>query len=416
MYWYYYIIIAILVVFSAFFSAADMVYGIVDKLRLEKAAKYSKRAKLALKLASNYEYSISTILFGNNLVNILASSLVAILGTSYNPDNGAVIGALIFTGVIIICGEFMPKAIAKRFNYSLALNFAYPVAFFSYLFFIVTFPISKLFNLVSKLFKKRNKRPAISEEVLDEMVDEIVENGEIQADEAEMVRGAIDLIDIQAFEIMTPRVNVFAIDIEDDINELIKQGEILEYARVPVYKDTIDNIIGILPIKQLSRKLLSNEKIDIESLLYSPIVIPRNYQVLDLLEDFKKKKIHIAVVKDEYGGSEGIITMEDILEEIVGDIFDETDEIELEVVRENKRTLIVDGMMNIDDFFELIDYKGEFETDYSTVGGFCQEFVDGFVKKGDKFKFSHYSFEIIEASKYTADKIKVVNTLRKKEA
>ena len=415
MYWYYYIVIVFLVVISAFFSASDMVYGTVDKLRLQKASEHSKRAKQALKLANNYEFSISTILFGNNLVNILASSLVAIIAVSIDPNNGATIGAVIFTIIIIIFGEFMPKAFAKRFNYSLALNFAYPVTFFCYLFFIITFPVSKAFNFVASLFKKKQKAP-LSEDVLDEMVDEIEENGEIEKVEAEIVRGAIDLFDIQAFEIMTPRVNVYALDIDDDINLEIESGNLFSHARVPLYKDTIDNIVGILPVKSLSRKLLKNEKIDISSLMYDPLVIPRNYQVLDLLNDFKRKKIHIAAVKDEYGGTEGIITMEDILEEIVGDIFDETDKIEEEVVKINKRTYIVDGGMNIDDFFELIDYKEEFDTDYATVGGFCQEFAEGFVKKGDKFKFSNCSLEIVEARKYTAEKIKVIIHNRKKES
>ena len=415
MIWLYYVIIAILVIFSAFFSASDMVYGIVDKLRLKKASATSKNAKIALDLAENYEFSISTILFGNNLVNILASSLVAILGMRYNGNTGASIGAVIFTVVVIIFGEYFPKALAKKYNYNLALAFAYPVKIFTYIFFIVTFPVSKLFNVISSLFKK-NKAPAISEEILDEMADEIIENGELEKDEAKILKGAIDLIDIQAFEIMTPRVNVYAIDIEDDINDIISKGEILEYSRVPVYKDTIDNIIGVISTKTLSRKILAHETIEVNALMYNPIVVPRNYQVLDLLEDFKKRKVHIAVVKDEYGGTEGIITMEDILEEVVGDIFDETDKIEEEVIKENKNTYIIDGMMNIDDFFELIDYREEFETDYSTVGGFCQEFVDGFAKKGDKFNFGNYRIEVIEASKYNVEKIKVTKRNRKKEA
>ena len=146
-----------------------------------------------------------------------------------------------------------------------------------------------------------------------------------------------------------------------------------------------------------------------KSLLYNPIVIPRNRQVLDLLDEFKTKKIHIAVIKDEYGGTEGIITMEDILEEVVGEIFDETDEIEEEVIEKPNGVYIVDGSMNIEDVFELIGYEDfeELETSYATIGGFCQEILDRFAKKGDVFTFSHYKFTVLEADEFTVEKLKI---------
>lgn len=413
---YYYIIVIILLIFSAFFSASDMVYGVVDKVKLEEAVKKgNKRAKVALYLRNNYEFSISSILFGNNLVNILASSIVTLIGVSINPETGPLITAIVFTVIIIIVGEFLPKAIAKKFNYSLALAFAYPVRLFTFLFFIFTWPFSRFFKLVSRLFKRKVKEDhSINEEVLDEMVDEIEETGELEKDEAEIVRGAIDLLDIQAFEIMTPRVDVYAIDIDDPLEDIIKQKELLDYSRVPVYKDTIDNIVGILSIKLLSKKLLNNEEINIEELMYKPLVVPRSYQVINLLNDFKDEKIHIAVVKDEYGGTEGIITMEDILEEVVGDIFDETDEIDEEVVKQSKGTYIVDGMMNLDDFFELIDYKGEFETDYATVGGFVQELKGDFARVGDKFKFDRFRIKVLDADEFTVKKIQIRDTNKSK--
>ena len=414
--WYYYVIVSILLIFSAFFSASDMIYGVVDKSRLESATtKGSKCAKVALDLRNNYELSISSILFGNNLVNILASSIVTIIGVSINPEIGPTIAALIFTGIVIIVGEFLPKALAKKFNYSLALAFAYPVKIFTYIFFIFTWPFSKVFKLIARLFKRKVKEDhSLNEEVLDEMIDEIEETGELEKDEAEIVRGAVDLLDIQAFEIMTPRVDVFAIDIDDPLDEVLSNKDLLEYSRVPVYKDTIDNIIGILPIKVLSKKLINKEEINIKELMYQPLIVPRSYQVINLLDDFKRERIHIAVVKDEYGGTEGIITMEDILEEIVGDIFDETDEIDEEVIKKSKGFYIVDGMMNLDDFFELIDYKGEFETDYSTVGGFIQELKGDFAHIGDRFTFSHYRIKVLDDDEYTVKKIQIKDTSKSK--
>ena len=398
-----------------FFSAADMVYGMVDKERLiREKGKKEKRAKLAIKIADDYELSISAILLGNNIVNIFASSIVTLIGLalSSNPEIGTVITTIIFTAFIIIFCEFIPKAFAKRFNYSLAILFAYPVTFFKYLFFVIVWPIAKLFKLFGKLFAKKSKEEdKIDEDVLTEMVDTIEEEGILEENEAELLRSAIDLNDIEAYEIMTLRVDVFAIDVEDDIDELIKDKEIFKHSRIPVYEETIDNIVGILPIKVLAKKLLAGEKVsDILSMCYKPLVVPRNHQILDLLKEFKNSKVHIAVVIDEYGGTDGIVTMEDILEEIVGEIFDEDDEIEEEYIEKGHGVYIVDGNMNIDDFFELIEYDEEVETSYTTVGGFCQDILDRFAKKGDEFDFAHYHFKVLEADEFTVEKLKVVDT------
>ena len=416
--WWYWIVIGVCAVLSAFFSSADMVYSIVnrDKL-LAEAEEGNKSAKLAYKYAKDYEFSISSILFGNNMVNILASSLITIIGVNWNADWGTLVTEIIFTVFIIIFAEFMPKAFSKRYALSLSKVYIYPMLFFKYLTFIFIWPISKFFILIGKLFRKKSKEEdQIDEDVISEMVDEIEESGEYDEEEAELVRSALDINDVEAHEIMTPRVEVYAIDINDDINEIIKEGEIFKHSRVPVYEDTVDNIIGILPIKSLAKAIYSHEEINISSLIYTPLKIPRNREILDLLEEFKKTKIHIAIVIDEYGGVEGIITMEDILEEIVGDIFDETDEDEAEFIDNGNGTYIVDGLMNIEDFFELIEYKGEFETDYETVGGFCQEILKRFAKSGDKFTFAErYEVEILAADEFTVEKIRVIDTEFEKE-
>ena len=419
--WYYWLIVVICALFSMFFSAADMVYGMVDKDRLSREkGKREKRAKLARKIAEDYELSISAILLGNNIVNVAAASIVTLIAIALAPSNqelAETIGTIVLTVFIIIFCEFIPKAFAKRFNYSLSLLFAYPVTFFKYLFFIIVWQIAKLFKLFGKLFAKKSKEEdEIDEDVLTEMADSLEEEGILEENEAELLRSAIDLNDIEAFEIMTPRVDVFAINKDEDINELIKDKEFFNYSRVPVYDETIDNIIGILPIKALAKKILAGDKdIDILSLCYKPLIVPRNHQILDVLKEFKEKKVHVAVVIDEYGGTEGIITMEDILEEIVGDIFDEFDEIEEEYVDKGNGTYIVDGTMNIDDFFELIGYEEEVETDYTTVGGFCQDILDRFAKKGDEFDFAHYHFIVLEADEFTVEKLKVIDTEFEKE-
>ena len=411
--WYYWLIIVVLMLGSAFFSACDMVYAMVDQARLENAIeKGNKKAKIALGIAKDYEFTISSILFSNTLVNIAASSIITIFGLtlSSNVTLATTIITIVFTIVLIIFAEFLPKAFAKRFNYSLALSFAYPVLIVKYITAPIVWPISKFFSLFVRIFRKQSKKEdVITEDILDEMVDSIEEQGIVNEDEAEMLRGAIDLSDIQAFEIMTPRVDVFAIDVNEDIDELLKnEDEISVYSRIPVYEDTIDNIIGVLPLKSLAREYLKGKKdIDIRSLCYKPLVVPRNHQVLELLNEFKKTKVHIAVVIDEYGGTDGIVTLEDILEEVVGEIFDEQDEIEEVYVEKGDGNFIVSGSMNLDDFFELIEYDGDFETDYSTVSGFCLEMLDKFVEKGDEFDFENYHFEVLEADEFTVEKVKV---------
>ncbi len=411
--WYYWVIVAICSLFSMFFSSADMVYSVVNRDKLKQEAdKGDKTAKLALDFANDYEFSIASILFGNNLVNIFASSVVTLIGVAWNPDWGTTVSTIIFTVFIIIFAEFSPKAFSKRYSYSLSKLYIYPMLVFKYLTFVFIWPISKLFQLVSRMFRRKSiEEDQIDEDVLTEMVDELEENKEYDEKEAEFIRGAIDIADIEAHEIMTPRVDVFAISIEDDIKDIIKEGEIFKHSRIPVYEGTIDNIIGILPIKELAKAVFRKEdNIDVLSLCYKPIIIPRNRQVLDLLQEFKSTKIHIAIVIDEYGGVEGIVTMEDILEEIVGDIFDETDEDEAEFIDNGNGTYIIDGQMNIEDFFELIEYKGEFETDYETVAGFCQEILDRFAKIGDKFVFAdRYEIEILSADEYTVEKIRVID-------
>ena len=413
MYWYYWVIVAFCCLFSAFFSCADMVYGIVDKDRLEK--ENSKLSLKALKIANDYELSISAILFGNNIVNVLASSSVAIVGILLfdDPTLWNTISTIVLTVTIIIFCEFLPKVIAKRFPYPLSKGFAWPVTISKYLLFVFVWPISLLFKLLALPFRKKAvEEEEIDEDVLTEMVDTMEEEEVLEESEAEMVRSAISFNDIEAHEIMTPRVDVFAIDIADNIQEIISDEEFFVHSRIPVYEDSIDNIIGILPVKKLAKLVFSGEEnIDIKKLLYKPIVIPRNRQIIDLLREFKESKVHIAVIIDEYGGTEGIVTMEDILEEIVGDIFDETDEASEEFIDNGDGTYVVEGSMNIDDCFELIGFNDdELETDYSTIGGFCQQILDRFAKIGDEFDFDRFHFIILEATDYTVERLKIIDT------
>lgn len=405
------IVIFISLILAAFFSSAEMAYGAANIPQLEsKSEKGKKSAKLALKLANDYEFTISTILFGNNLANISASAFTVILGTTIGGEAGGAIATAILTAVVILFCEFIPKAVSKRFATGLANAYAYPVKVAQIIFFIFVYPISKLFILIGKpLAKKKKEEDTIDDEVLQKIIDESEDEGILEEGEAEIVRSAIDLSDTEAYEIMTPRVDVFAIDVNDTIEELMKEPKVYDYSRIPVYEDTVDNIIGVLPVKVLLKSILKGETdTKIKDLIYKPLFIPRNTEVLALLDQFKKTKVHIAIVIDEYGGTDGIVTMEDILEIIVGDIFDETDEVEEEVKDEGNGSFIVDGNMNIDDFLDLIEYRKEVDTSYATIGGFCQEFIDGFAKVGDQFDFGGYHFTVLEADEFSIEKIHLV--------
>lgn len=401
----------LLAILSFFFSSADMVFAVVDKNKLNKNK--TKSAKQAYKLANNYENTVSTILFGNNLVNVLMSSLITVIGINYiEVEYGSVLLVAILTIFVIIFCEFVPKAISKRFSYRFAIIYAYPILFFKYLFFIFVWPIGALFKYtVGKIFYKRSKQEEVlDEEVLSEIVDSVEKTGEIEEDEANLVQNAINLNEIEAYEIMTPRVDVYALDVEEKLADIVKDEELFVHSRIPVYEESIDNIIGFIPLKSLQEYLFKNKETTLRELVLPCLKIPHNHMVLDLLQEFKSSKVHIAVVIDEYGGTDGIITMEDILEEIVGDIFDENDEVVDEIKTLADGHYIVDGQTNIDDFFELLNIHAdeEEEIESATVNGFVIDLLDRFARTGDEINYKNYHFKVLDADEYTINTLEVI--------
>jgi len=402
------IAIVILLAFSALFSAADMAYTSVDVLRLKKdAEKGSRTAKLALRFASEYDKTISTILFSNNLVNIAASSLASI---SFFADRfGAGLVTLIMFAIIVTFGEIIPKVVGRIYSHALSKLLAYPILVFKYMFIPFVYATSALGRLiVSPLYKKaKAEDQPVSDDELQEMVDTIEEEGVIDEEQGDLLRSAITFMDTQAYEIMTPRVDVFAFDIEDNIDELISNENIFMFSRVPVYEGTIDNIVGILPTKLLLKAILGGEKISVRTLLTPVAYVPRSMNISAILQDFKISHNHIAIVKDEYGGTEGLITLEDIVEELVGDIWDETDDIDEDATEVGDGVYIIDGAMNIEDFFELVDLELDDEADYTTVSGWCVAILERFARVGDTFTFRNLDVKVIQADAFTVEKISV---------
>ena len=407
------ILLVILVVLSAFFSGSEMVYASVNKIRLEKkAGEGHKKAILANDLVQRFPTLISTILIGNNLVNIAASSAATVLFTAISPENGATIATAVMTISLLIFGEIIPKTIFKRFSFSLTLLFARPLRFLEILFKPVLFLTNKMSNSVSKIqpAKDEEEEDTTDEELIN-MVEEIEEEGFIDNETSELIQSAIEFKDTTAHEIMTPRVDILAFDINDGLEELINNEEIFTYSRVVVYEETIDHVIGFLNTRKLFTQLLSSKDFDLRDLLTEVIYVHKTKSISSILKMFKKTRTHIAIVVDEFGGTLGVITLEDILEEIVGEMWDETDEVEEEFIEKSETEFIVDGDMNIYDMFELVGIEDdEFDSEYETVAGWCTEVLDEFPKPNDTFEFKNLKVTILEVDGFRVINVRIEKT------
>lgn len=406
-----YAIVVLSVMCSAFFSSTEIVYSGVSKFKLAKKAESgSKRAAAALKICENYSGTLSTILVGNNLVNILTSSVSTLLAIAALGDvKGPIIANILSTIVVLIFGEILPKTIGNRYNFTLSMVFSPIFNFFRIVFFPITWFVNKLVEKISVIWSPKKKEPTATDEELIHITEEMEEEGIIDSNDAELIISAIDFCDVAAYEIMVPRVDVFAINIEDDQEEILSNDEIFRYSRVPVYEDTIDNVIGILNTTALMKKILKGEAIDLRKMLTTPMYVHQTKPVSNILKEFKENDQHLAIVADEFGGFMGILTIEDIVEELVGDIFDEMDEVVEDYKEVSHNVYEIDGDMNIYDFFELVDYDDrDFESMYTTVGGWCTDILEKFPEQGDSFCFSNLEIEITEVDKMRVEKVKVV--------
>lgn len=404
------IAIFFLVILSALFSCSDIVYASVNQLRLKKDVQNgSKSATLALKFAENYDTTITTVLFTNNLVNIAASSLGTVLcmeifsNASYAPT----ISSISLLIILLIFGEILPKVIGRIFSYKLSKVFAYPLLVLKTIFYPFIFVTSSFGKLISKIFIKEKEELIISDDELEEMVEKIEEEGVIDEDQSELLKSAIDFKETHAYEVMTPRVDIFAIDIDADVKSWINNDKIFIHSRIPLYKGSIDNIVGYLPTKTLLRKILARQSINIESMRRNVQFVPHSMGISEILEQMKESKNHIAIVKDEFGGTAGLITMEDILEELVGEMFDEMDKIKEDAYKIKRNEYIIDGSMNINDFFDMFSIDEECSEEITTVGGWVIGEIKRFAKVGDKFTFKNLRIEVKEVTEFTVEKVLV---------
>ena len=424
----YSMLLVILLFLSIIFSSSDMAYGSTSLTRLESIYRKDEKNKsnyYAYILSKNYDSTISTILLLNDTVNAGLDSISTLLGVNIAflilgetypgietlSENFGFIASMICLVTKITFGEIIAKSIGKIYNLKLCKIYGKLLNLLNIIFKPITFLVSGFGNIVSYPFVKNFNDIYIGDEELHEMVDEIEDKGLVDEDKAEILHGTIDYAETKAYEIMTPRVDVYAIDVADDLDEILNKEETYYYSRIPVFEDSIDNIIGYVLTKTLVRAKLEKDNVSLKDILIKPLSFPRSTEINDSLIEFKNTHQHFAVILDEYGGTEGVLTMEDILEEIVGEIYDESDNDTKTCVKNKDGRYIVDGQINIEELCTLfhIDYD-KLETEYVTIGGYCIELLDdNFAKLHQKTQFENLSMTVIALDeKNTIEKLKVV--------
>ncbi len=407
------LIMVVLLLFSAFFSATETAFSSLNKTRVKTLAeKGNKKAERVLVLSEKYDSLLSTILIGNNIVNIALSAICTVFFINIFKDyaNGESIGTTVSTVVatvaVLVFGEITPKSIAKE----TPERFAMLVSPVMSVLIVIFKPFSWFFGLIkvmfSKIFKSDDDRKMTQDELLT-LVEEVEQEGGIDSSESELLRSAIEFTDREASDILTPRTSVEAVSDELSNEEIAARFNESGYSRLPVYSGSIDSIIGIIHQKDFYSTVFGTER-HIKDIMKKPVYIPLSMKISDILNLLQKSKSHIAVVVDEYGGTMGIITMEDILEELVGEIWDEHDEVVEDFVQLNENTHKVLCTMDLEKLFKF--YNISDESDSATVGGWVLEKFGYFPKADEEFEFENITVRILDADDQRVNEITV--TLR----
>lgn len=405
--------IVVCVLFSAFFSASEMSYSACSRVRLEHARDNGdKEAGIAVRIRERFDDALSAILVGNNLVNIAASSLGSLAVMAVLSEKYAWLSTLIVTAAVIVFGETIPKITAQKNATRFARSLARPVHALMILLRPVTFVVVGLVNLITSLLPdtKKNDEDAALEE-LHTMIDMAEDEDVLDEDASELVSAAIDFADIAASEVMVARVDIFAIDIDDPWEEILRKIDLSPFSRIPVYEDSIDHVIGILSLNRFLRAMIDQDKVEIRSLLLPTCYVYKTMRLPAVLSSLRNAQQHLAVVTDEYGGTLGIVSMEDVLEQLVGDLWDETDTIERDIVQQGDGLYELDGDMPISEFIELMHWdEDSFDFDSETVGGWCIEYNNGFPNVNSTFRYENAQIRIIEVSERRVRRVLVKQT------
>ena len=375
-------IVAILVILSAFFSSAETAFSSVNIVKLQVAAEEGKKgAKTAVSIAENFNKTLSTLLVGNNIVNILMATLSVRLFAGFieNPNMADFMSTAVITIVVLIFGEILPKSMAKKYSYGFCIYYAVIINILN----IILKPITIFFYLLQKLVSKESEEPSVTEGELNHIIDTMSEEGVLEDDEAELINSVLDLNDKTVEDIMVPRIDVVAINVNDDIEKIKKTFFENQYSRIPVFVDDKDNIIGILHERDFFTKLLKKQKINIKSMARQAVYVSKSMKVDALIKELQSKKVHMAIVSGEYGETAGIVTMEDALEELVGEIYDEHDESFTELFKEiGENTYEIDANMEISELFDRLDLGNPPDDKYIKVASFIYEAAEDVPEEG----------------------------------
>lgn len=396
------ILVLVMMVFSALFSSTETAYSSVNKLRLKNySAQGNKKAAKALRLANKFDDVLTAVLIGNNIVNIATSSVSTVIFIGIFGSKGSVISTVVVTVLVLIFCEVLPKSYAKRNAEKLALTFAGPLSVLV----IIFKPFVLMLNKLSSLIGKEDNAPSVTEDELKYMIDEIEEQGVIEEQESDLVKSALEFDDITVNEILIPRVRVVGIPVTASVDE-IKEVFLSEmYSRLPVYDQGLDDIKGIITNKAFFKMLLEGGN-DIRSIMQNVRHIADTMLISEAMRDMQKFKVHFAVVTDQYGGTKGIITLEDIIEELVGEIYDEDDEIITNIVKVSEDTYEVSGETEIDELVEFLELdKDLICSSCSSVSGWVTDVMEHIPEINETAESGIFNIKILSVNELTVEKI-----------
>lgn len=386
-----YVTFVILLAFSAFFSASETALSSANKIRLKtRAEDGDRKAARALELIEGYDKTLSAILVGNNVVNLYSASIATAAAIAMFGEKGSAIATAITTVLVLIFGEILPKSFAKDHSETFSLAVAAPLSFIR----TILTPVVWIFIQIKQLFTGRNSgmnlQPSVTEDELKTIIDTVEEEGVLSEQETDIIQSAIDFDNTTVQEILVPRVDVVAVEMNTPTEDILSTCLDNGYSRIPVYQNSIDNIVGVLHAKDLLNCLAKNKPIVVSELMRDVMFVYRTKRINSLLADFRRTKQHIAIVTDDYGGTVGLVTLEDVLEELVGEIWDETDsaEVPIRAISENKWE--VQGDVNIEDLFETIGFSDRnFDCDYSSVAGWVLDVLEHIPVAGEHFGYKN---------------------------
>ncbi len=393
------IALPLLVLCSTFFSLSEMAYTQISSLRLRTRAENShkRRDKVALYVSEHFDKTLTAILLGNNLANIASTSIATLLMLSITKSESYTwISSAIMTVLVLIFGEIAPKLLGRRRPESTCSLTALPLRVLTVVFYPFVWLIEMLNQCLATLYKDRiGDTPTVTEEELESLIETAEDESVIDEDMGELLQSALDWSEVQAYEILTPRVDMLAVDIDDEYRDIEQIVTTAPYSRIPFYRDTPDNLIGILRVNHFYRARLDAEYVDFESLLLPVSYVHKTMLLPDVLDVMRRDKCHMVAVNDEYGGIEGILTMEDVLEQLVGEIWDESDEIEEEFILLSSEKAVVDGDMRIYDFFDEVELSDrDYDDDNATVGGWAMDKLDGNAEVGSAFDYKNLTLTV----------------------